>query len=381
MRVRGLARAGRDCLGLPTFADSIFWLPVMRLYLALMMAVLLLAGCTKENGPQRLDFVNTTRFTSSSRTSLGVADTLASRVYAENTDASGPKLGRLVVTVHYTPKRDPFVYPTPVSAINRDLIDNNPEDFVYLDSTFLPNAQTGLYPDNFLFTNTFGVRTTTGSERWQYDLYNSSGGNPTASRAVKLSMRRLDSLAVYNDYTLKLVIPALGVPGDVRAKSTRRFLHLRAGLALPAYTVIRSGSPDPNTQGVAQKLTDLVILPDGLTIISPELFTNNKTIWPDSNRRKTVIYRSPNITASTFSSQLNDASIQAAFSNALAAAGTATGKTVGPVKTNEVYAFRTYEGANASPRYRYGLMLVLSVPTTTTTTTTAGLQLQVRMAK
>ncbi|RZL07842.1 MAG: hypothetical protein EOO62_16445, partial [Hymenobacter sp.] len=206
----------------------------MRLYLIL-LAVLLVAGCTKVYGPQRLDFVNTTRYTSSNRVGLSAADTLASRLYAENrdsTDLSQPKLGRVVVTVTYLPKRNPFLYPSPVSSLSRELIDNNPEDFVFLDSTLANNKNT------FSLFTTYGVRTTTGSERWTYDLYNTSN-DKTASRALQLSMRRPDSLYTYQDYTLKLVIPAVGVPAGVRAKSTRRYLNLLAGLALPAYTVLK----------------------------------------------------------------------------------------------------------------------------------------------
>jgi hypothetical protein len=349
----------------------------MRLYLAL-LAGLLLAGCTKEHGPQRLDFVNTARYTSSNRTGLNPADTLASRVFAENTDANGPKLGRLVVTVRYQPRRNPFIYPTPISSINRDSIDKSSENFVFLDSALVDG--NGIYPSNFLLTTTFGVRTTTGSERWQYDLYNSTDQTPTASRAVNLSMRRFDSTAVYNDYLLRLVIPAVGVDPAVRAKSTRRFLHLRAGLALPAYTVIKAGSPGA-AQAAAQKLTDLVVLPDGLTLISPELFTTNTAIWPTANRRKTLIYRASGITNSAFPGIIAAADIRTAYDNAVSAAGGATGKTVGPVEANQVYAFRTEEVGGSTPEYRYGLLLVVSIPTSTTVTSTAGLQLQVRMGK
>jgi hypothetical protein len=347
----------------------------MRLYLAFLMAALVLAGCTKENGPQRLDFVNTTRYTSSNRVGLNPADTLATRVFAENTDANGPKLGRLTVTVFYQPRRNPFVYPTPLSALSRDSIDKSSESFVYLDS-----ALVGVNAANFTFTNVFGVRTTTGSERWQYDLKNSNG-DPTASRAVRLSMRRSDSLDVYNDYTLRLVIPAIGVPADVRLKSTRRFLHLRAGLALPAYTVLKSGAPG-DAQAAAQKLTDLVILPDGLTIVVPNAFTTNTTIWPSANRCATLIYPT-NLTDVTFAAQTTDAGIQAVYTAAASSAAT-TGTTVGPVSTGQVYAFRTDESKaypGTKTPYRYGLLRVVSIPTSSTTTTTAGLQLRVRMGK
>ena len=357
----------------------------MRLYLAFLAAALVLAGCTKGNGPQRLDFINTTRYTSSNRTGLSPADTLATRVFVENTDAANSQLGRLRVTVYYQPRRNPFVYPTPLSAINRDSIDKSSESLVYLDSALVDRKGQPL--SNFTYTNVFGVRTTTGSERWQYDLKNNSG-ETTASRAVRLGMRRSDSTAVYNDYTLRLIIPAIGVGTNdtVRTKSSRRFLHLRAGLALPAYTVVKAGAPDPTTQGVAQRLTDLIILRDGLTIVSPNSATLNAgttpglspVLWPTNNRRKTLIYPT-GLTASTFANQLTDAAIQAIYT--ASSAGATTGEFVGPVAAGQVYAFRTDEITDATTPHRYGLLLVVSVPASTATTTTAGLQLQVRMGK
>jgi len=356
----------------------------MRLYLAFLMAALALAGCTKGNGPQRLDFINTTRYTSSNRTGLSPADTLATRVFAENTDAGNSQLGRLVVTVRYQPRRNPFVYPTPLSAINRDSIDKSSEDFVYLDTMLVD--RTGRALSNFTFTNVFGVRTTTGSERWQYDLKNNSG-ETTASRAVRLGMRRPDSTAVYNDYTLKLTIPAIGVGSNdtVRVKSSRRFLQLRAGLALPAYTVVKAGGPGA-AQAAAQRLTDLIILRDGLTIVSPNSTTLSTSpnpglstaLWPVINRRKTLIYPT-GLTTSTFANQLTDAAIQAIYT--ASASGAATGEFVRLVQTGQVYVFRTDEITDANTPHRYGLLLVVSVPTSTTTTTTPGLQLQVRMGK
>lgn len=354
----------------------------MRLYLAF-LAALLLAGCTKENGPQRLDFVNTTRYTSSNRASLNPADTLVSRVFAENKDPNGPNLGRLIVTVQYQPRRNPFLYPTPISSIIRDSIDKSAENFVYLDSALVttdPITGRTMYPTSFLLTNTFGIRTTTGSERWQYDLYNSKG-EKTATRAVRLSTRRPDSTAVINDYLLRLVIPAVGVDPTVRAKSTRRFLHLRAGLALPAYTVLKSGAPD-TAQAVAQRLTDLIILPDGLTLISPELFTTNTMLWPTKNRRATRIYDT-GLAVSAFTGSADDAAIRGIYT-AVASTATTMGNTASITKADQIFAFRTDERRapiGGTTPYRYGLLRVVSIPTSTTTTSTAGLQLQVRMGK
>lgn len=357
----------------------------MRLYVAFWLAALLLAGCAKENGPQRLDFVNTTRYTSSNRAGLSPADTLATRVFAENKDLNGPGLGRLVITVQYQPRRNPFLYPTPLSSFNRDSIDKSSENFVYLDTLLVDRKGQPL--TSFSFINVFGVRTTTGFERWQYDLYSSASPTTdrTASRAVRLSMRRPDSLAVIHDYTLKLVIPAVGVGTNdtVRRKSARRFLHLRAGLALPAYTVLHAGAPNPATQGSAQQLTDLIILPDGLTLVSPDTAQLNTTRWPAANRRRTRIYLT-GIVTSAFENQADSIAIRNVYATAANGAPATAGQVVGPVAAGQIYAFRTDESlpptATQTPS-RYGLLQVVSVPTSTTTTASAGLQLRVRMAK
>jgi hypothetical protein len=331
-----------------------------------------LAACSdvKTNTGQRLDFVGSSRLTASNKTTSTPGDTLASRIYA---DASGPDqiLTRLRITVTYSPRRDPFLYPTPVSSINRDLIDKNPDaGLIYLDTLLTAN------PKNLLFTSVFGVRTTTGSERWQYDLLG-PGTDTTvqASRAFRVSMRRSDSLNTYHDYTLRLVAPANG-------RGARRFLQLKAGLALPAYSVVNTTTSRPASQAALQKMTDLIVLSDGLTLVSPDLpaLSNlprpglSLTRWPLANRRGTRIYPAA-ATATTFAGLLTDEDIRATY-NAAAANPTASGQSIGPVQAGQVYAFRTDE---TTPRY--GVMLIVSVPVSTATTTTTGLQIQVRMAK
>lgn len=334
--------------------------------LLLFFGLALLAACSdvKTNTGQRLDFVGSSRLTASNKTTSTPGDTLASRIYA---DASGPDqiLTRLRITVTYSPRRDPFLYPTPVSSINRDLIDKNPDaGVIYLDTLLTAN------PKNLLFTSVFGVRTTTGSERWQYDLLG-PGTDTTvqASRAFRVSMRRSDSLNTYHDYTLRLVAPANG-------RGARRFLQLKAGLALPAYSVLGTTTIRPNSRNALQKLTDLILLPDGLTLVSPKLptLTLNSTYWLPANRRDTRIYPAA-ATATTFAGLLTDEDIRATY-NAAAANPTASGQSIGPVQAGQVYAFRTDE---TTPRY--GVMLIVSVPVSTATTTTTGLQIQVRMAK
>ena len=332
--------------------------------LLLFFGLALLAACSdvKTNTGQRLDFVGSSRLTASNKTTSTPGDTLASRIYA---DASGPDqiLTRLRITVTYSPRRDPFLYPTPVSSINRDLIDKNPDaGVIYLDTLLTAN------PKNLLFTSVFGVRTTTGSERWQYDLL-SADTVVQASRAFRVSMRRSDSLNTYHDYTLRLVAPANG-------RGARRFLQLKAGLALPAYSVLGTTTSRPNSRNALQKLTDLILLPDGLTLVSPKLptLTLNSTYWLPANRRDTRIYPAA-ATATTFAGLLTDEDIRATY-NAAAANPTASGQSIGPVQAGQVYAFRTDE---TTPRY--GVMLIVSVPVSTATTTTTGLQIQVRMAK
>lgn len=337
--------------------------------LLLFFGLALLAACsdaTKNTG-QRLDFVGSSRLTSSNKVTSTPGDTLASRIYAEAPDDPSQILTRLRITVTYTPKRDPFLYPTPVSSINRDLIDKNPDaGLIYLDTLLTDN------PKNLLFTSVFGVRTTTGSERWQYDLL-SPDTTVRASRAFRVSMRRTDSLNTYHDYTLKLLAPANG-------RGTRRFLQLNAGLALPAFSVLSTTTSRPASQAALQKLTDLIRLPDGLSFVSPDAlglgaFKLDDQRWPVANRRATRIYRSGE-TATTFAGLLTDAAIQAAYTAAQAAAGASTGQSIGPVAAGQVYAFRT---ADTTPRY--GVILIVSVPVSTATTTTTGLQMQVRMAK
>jgi len=334
--------------------------------LLLFFGLALLAACSdvKTNTGQRLDFVGSSRLTASNKTVSTPGDTLASRIYAEaNPNDPSQILTRLRITVTYSPRRAPFLYPTPVSSLNRDSIDKNPDaGLIYLDTLLSAN------PKSLLFTSVFGVRTTTGSERWQYDLLDPDT-TVRASRAFRVSMRRPDSLNTYHDYTLRLVAPANGL-------GARRFLQLRAGLALPAYSVLGTTTSRPASRAALQKLTDLIVLPDGLTLVSPDLgtLTLNSARWPMANRRATRIYLTT-ATPTTFAGLLTATAITALY-NTSAASSSAGGQRIGPVQAGQVYAFRT---GDTTPRY--GVLLVVSVPVSTSTTTTTGLQLQVRMAK
>jgi hypothetical protein len=338
----------------------------MRLLLSL-FCLLLLTSCSEEVGPLRIDFVGATRFISSNRAGVGPADTLSSRVFAEaDPNDASQLLTRLRITVKYMPRRSPFLYPLPISLFVRDSIDMNPDpDFIYLDT--LLNAPTTA--KSFAFTSLFGVRTTSGTERWQYDLL-TPDGSVAASRAFKVSVRRNDSLNAYHDYTLKLPVPASG-------NAARRFLQLRAGLALPAYSLLGMDMAinSPAQQAAQQDITDLILLPRGTQMVSPDnttLLTLNDKRWPTGRRRKTRILLT-NLTTASYDAAITNNAITAAFTNAPAGQD----GTVTPVlAAGQVYAYR----ADYISR-RYGLIKVISIPANTAAANTVGLQLQVRTAK
>jgi hypothetical protein len=366
MRVGRLAIAAADapaCRPLLLFFSG---RSAMRLLLSV-FCLLLLAGCSKDNGPLRLDFVGATRYISSNRTGVGPADTLTSRIFATASDAS-QLLTRLRVTVKYMPRRSPFLYPTPISTLVRDSINLNPDpDFIYLD-TLLDTPPTST---SFAFNSLFGVRTTSGTERWQYELLNPDG-SVAASRAFQVSVRRADSLLAYHDYTLKLPVPASG-------NAARRFLQLRAGLALPAYSLVSMdmATNSASQQAAQQNMTDLILLQSGTQLVSPDnttLLKLDKDRWPVARRRKTRILLT-NLTTANYDAATTSDAITSAFTSAPVPIG-GDGSATPILAAGQVYAYR----ADYTSRI-YGLIKVISIPTNTATTSTAGLQLQVRTAK
>ncbi|QKG58463.1 hypothetical protein GKZ68_18600 [Hymenobacter sp. BRD128] len=326
------------------------------------LSVGLLAGCgAKTNGPLALYFVGSSRFTTGNKTGLGPADTLATNLYAI-TDTTTDKTNHLThftATVRYTPQRAPFAYPTPITSF----INNVPADSLvtFMDST--------LTRGDFLYTPVFGVRTTAGTERWTFTVQDKVNGS--SARSFVLAMRRADSLVVFHDYTLKLRVPATGV-------AARRFLDLKSGLALPAYSVLgntvvnkKSIGPASDAQAL-QQLTDVLILPDGLRLVSPDSASQHTPLdpirWPVANRRSTR-FRLTTFSATDFTSAQDVMTIQNQF--------TGTGRAYLPaLAVNQVYAFRAFRPTSNTPVY--GLMLVRSVPNGTSA---VGLQLEVRLAK
>ncbi len=322
----------------------------MRVVLVLFSS-LLLAGCgAKSNGPLRLFFLSSSRFTSGNRTAVGAADTLATSLYALTdtaTDKSN-RLTRFTATVTYSPRREPFAYPTQLSLFLNNLAPDAP--LTFLDTT--------LTRGDFLYTPVFGARTTAGTERWEFTAQDKNGNAST--RFFVLSVRRADSLRVFNEYTLKLVVPATTI-------AARRFIDLKSGLALPAYTVM-GGVPN----ATLQKLTDMIVLPDGLRLASPDtlgaLTRFSDTRWPVPNRSITR-FRLTALAPDGFNSSQAATDIQNQF--------TGTGRAyIRTLAKDQVYAFKAIKPDKTTPVY--GLIRVVSVPNGTST---VGLQLQIRTAK
>ena len=327
----------------------------MRLLLGV-LSVFLLAGCgAKANGPLALYFVGSTRFTTGNRTGVGAGDTLATNLYAITdtvTDASN-RLTRFTATVRYTPRREPFAYPALIALF----INNVPADSLvtFMDSTLTMRPTTR---GDFLYTPVFGVRTTSGTERWTFTATDASGNS--SARSFVLAVRRTDSLAIFHDYTLRLRVPATTV-------AARRFIDLKSGLALPAYSVVGRV-----TNADLQQLTDVIVLPDGLRLASPDtlgaLVPLSEARWPTSRRRATR-FRLTTLLPADFTSAQDSATIRNQF--------TGTGRAyLRTLALNQVYAFRAFHSDGTTPVY--GLMQVVNVPNGSTT---AGLQLRVRLAK
>lgn len=221
-----------------------------------------LGACTKVSGPLQLYFVGSSRFTSGNKLGQGAGDTLATRVFAATSSTSSASLKRLFVRVTYTPNYQPFAYPQPLTSF---VFSNLPagQQYTYLDTTLSPGTKS------YLLTSVFGVRTTSGAERWEYEATDTDGN--TSSRSFVTTVRRTDSTLTYHNYPLRLNVPA-------RGKSVRRFIQLKPGLAWPAYTVLGTA---PNPSPALQGLIDMVQSADGLSLSSPDILgtTISSKVW------------------------------------------------------------------------------------------------------
>lgn len=328
----------------------------LRILFATGFLLLLLAACTKVSGPLQLYFIGSTRFTSGNRTSLGAGDTLATRIFVAADSAGGQGLRQVRVTATYSPSRQPFAYPSPITAFVFSTLPPG-EQIIYLDTVF-----AAPYRKNFLLTSTFGVRTTAGSERWEYTATDAAGN--AATRAFVATVRRADSTNLYHDYFLRLNVPARGV-------GARRFIQLKSGLALPAYTVLGTS---PNHMPDQQGLTDLVQSIDGLRLFSPDTLGRVVRLPTDrwsTARRRATRFRLTALDAAGFAGQQDTIGIRQQYRQATARVR----QSLSGLTVNQVYAFRTSPAGGAPPTF--GLLRVVSVPGGSS----AGLQLEVRVAK
>lgn len=327
----------------------------MRLSVLFLGAALLggLGACTKVSGPLQLYFVGSSRFTSGNKLGQQPGDTLATRVFMTTSSASSASLKQLLVRVTYSPTYQPFAYPQPLTAF---IFSNLPsgQQVTYLDTLLSAGTKS------FLLTSVFGVRTTSGAERWEYEATDTDGN--TSTRSFVTTVRRADSTLVYHDYPLRLNVPARGV-------SVRRFIQLKPGLAWPAYTVLGTG---PNPTPALQGLIDVVQSVDGLTLSSPDVLSAISTkVWKTGSRRATR-FRLTALVNTDFTSQQDTLAIRRQY---VTASGSVQ-SSITNLTAGQVYAFRT-QPLPAGSRSTFGLLRVVSVPGGSA----AGLQLEVRVAK
>ena len=125
----------------------------MRFRPLFLLFTVLLTSCGESIPIFRLDFVGSSRFTSSNRT-VSAGDTITTRVYAESEERSDDVPTHLRITVTYTPTRLPIAYPTALSTYNPDTTAND-DPLVYLDSTLNTRGNK-----DFVFQTTVAARTT-----------------------------------------------------------------------------------------------------------------------------------------------------------------------------------------------------------------------------
>ncbi|UOQ54270.1 hypothetical protein [Hymenobacter cellulosivorans] len=283
-----------------------------------------------------INFVGSTRYISASRASTTPGDTLTSKLYAET--KGDIKLKRLLITVAYSPRKNPIVYPA--SGYNPNNF-AEPE-LVYLDSTL--TEQNAL-----AYQFTFNTRTTSGNEQWKFEVFDTK--QLSSSRSFRLTLRNNDSLLDYHRYTVRLQ--------ERRNTTSRSFLALSSGLPLPGFTV--------RTNQQAQQLVDLIYVPtaDGkpsLATLKDKAVQRDTTLWP--TRRVTLLRRVAEPDRGSFATSITAQSFTSIYNRGVPITNT------GALTKDNLFAFLTADG-------KYGLLTVTEVRPTPTPT----LNLQVRIAK
>ena len=332
----------------------------MRRLLRVLPLLLLALACTKSTVSPglRLDFVGSARFTSSTRTlSATPSDTLASKIYAVNTDTT-VKLQRLLVRLTSLVTRTPVLYPASgvLPALSPD------SALTYLDSALTR------HPADLSFTNLLAGRTTSGVDLWQYSVSDANGR--TANRAYRLVLRRPDSTAVVQTYRAYLSpVPYNYKSVNVTAaltpaqNSAFAYLGLREGLLLPHFSV--TGKLAAN-----RPLLDLVCLASGIDVrlaatVSSSLPNNGG--WQMPAPRNKIELRSTASTSTDFTGFTTLAALTTAFaagSSYAAGGGTFDGQVTDPLVKNTVIAFRLTEASTSIQRY--GAILIADLVRTPT---------------
>ncbi|MFD1467580.1 hypothetical protein ACFQ48_05045 [Hymenobacter caeli] len=279
----------------------------MRRFLRVLPVLLLALACTKStiSPGLRLDFVGASRFTSSTRAlSTTPADTLATKIYAINTDTT-VKLQRLRIVLSSQATRTPVVYPT------SGIFSPPPTDapLVYLDSVLAPG------PTDLAFTNLLAGRTTSGVDLWEYTA--TDVNNNTATRAYRLALRRPDSTAVLQTYRLYLSpVPNNGTALTAAQNRAFAYVGLREGLVLPHLAVAAQPAANHAETAANQPLIDLVCIATGTDV---RLATTRSTSVKNfSFSAQTTALRSTTLGLADFPGLTTSFLVQGAFTNGTA---------------------------------------------------------------
>ena len=322
----------------------------MRSRLLLFCVPVLLAACGKTDAPVRVDFIGGTGLTSGTQRATA-GDTLTTKAYAAGTDQL---LKRLTVTVTYKPGLAPITYPAVLSTFDPATAPNE-TTFTFAD-TLLTVLPTKPYAGGeYLFTNRFMARTTSGTETWTYTF--TDANKQTGHRSLTLNVRNADSAKAFHAYPLRLrpvptPVSAAIVPARDRA---RTYCNLGYGLVLPHYALL-NGQQNLRAN---QTLIDLVAVSraSGLSLEAPaspaQTLLLDANRWPLAQRRATELRKTIR-TLPDFTNAATPTAFQAIF-----AAGTPfTPDTLstGPLAKEQVLAFRTADG-------KFGLLYVADAAT------------------
>ena len=271
---------------------------------------LLACSCTKEPRPLRLDFIGSGRFTSGNRTA-GPGDTLSARLYAAVDTANEAGLRRFQVSVTYEPGADPRLYPVAGAPAARVPAKST---LLYLDSTLTTQGLRQL-----VYQTTFGARTTSGRETWEFTVTDTNG--ESAARRFQVRVANRDSLTTYHEYLLR--IPA------APARPARPFVALLPGLALPA-SALR-----PASARTSRDLIDLVYRPGATSLTIYERHA------PADDPARGAQLLPTALDSAAFLRLSTPALVAGVFG---ARRPTSPALTTGPLRRAQVVAFRTVDG-------------------------------------